>query len=114
MGTIPASRNSIGSTVNFDLTRKDTLIMEEAKISNIFTYHPPFGTQQSRYILIREDAKVLAHAINNSCPESREKSLAITSLQQTVMWANASIAINEREETTFDPDKPHPPPLKYD
>jgi hypothetical protein len=94
--------------------------MEERKINDIFTYHKPFGTQESRYILIREDAKTLAHAINNSCPESREKSLAITSLQQTVMWANASIAINEVEGTPipqtehpFDPDKPHPPPLDH-
>lgn len=40
-------------------------------------------------------AKELAHLINKNAPESREKSLAFTSLQQTVMWANAAIAINE-------------------
>jgi hypothetical protein len=32
--------------------------------------------------------------INDLCPESREKSLAITNLEQAVMWANAAIARN--------------------
>ncbi len=36
--------------------------------------------------------------MNSLCPESREKSLAITNLQQSVMWANASIAINEEDK----------------
>ena len=75
------------------LDRETTMTKDQ--IDNIFTYHPPFGTQQERYVAIRDHAKSLAHLINNLCPESREKSLALTNLQQTVMWANASIAINE-------------------
>jgi hypothetical protein len=71
--------------------------MENTQIDNIFVYHAPFGTQTSRYEVLREEAKVLAYLINSSCPESREKSLAITNLQQTIMWANASIAINEKD-----------------
>lgn len=71
--------------------------MTKDQIDNIFTYHKPFGTQGERYETLRTTAKVLADIINSSCPESREKSLAITSLQQTIMWANASIAINEKE-----------------
>jgi hypothetical protein len=39
-------------------------------------------------------AKMMATIIENTCPESREKSLAITNLEQAVMWANASIARN--------------------
>jgi hypothetical protein len=30
-----------------------------------------------------------------ACPESRERSLALSKLQELVMWSNASIAINE-------------------
>lgn len=71
--------------------------MTEEQIERIFTYHAPFGTQPSRYVLIRDAAKSLAHLINNSCPESREKSLALTNLQQSVQMANASIAINETQ-----------------
>lgn len=70
--------------------------MNKDQIDNIFTYHPPFGTQQNRYVSIRDKAKELAHLINEACPESREKSLALTNLQQSVQMANASIAINEK------------------
>ena len=66
-------------------------------IESIFTYHKPFGDQPNRYEILRGDAKELANLIIDCCPDSRERSLAITSLQQTIMWANASIAINERE-----------------
>jgi hypothetical protein len=72
--------------------------MTEEQIESIFTYRPPFGDQPVRYQLIRKSAKQLAQLINEACPESREKSLAITTLQQTVMWANAAIAINEKKK----------------
>lgn len=60
-----------------------------------YTYHPPKGDQTKRYEGIREKAKEFAKLIDISCPESREKSLAMTQLETTVMWANASIARNE-------------------
>jgi hypothetical protein len=66
-------------------------------IENTFTYHAPHGDQAERYMAMRVVAKHLAYLIDGSCPESREKSLALTNLQQAVMWANASIAINEVE-----------------
>lgn len=65
------------------------------EIENMFSYHAPKGNQLERYESIRSKAKELAHLINDYCPNSREKSLALTSLQQTTMWANASIACNE-------------------
>ena len=70
--------------------------MTTDQIERIFTYHPPSGTQPNRYVSIRDKAKELAHLINKACPESREKSLALTNLQQSVQMANASIAINEQ------------------
>lgn len=72
--------------------------MTPKEIDNIFSYHKPFGSQQFRYEHLRELARVLARDISSMCPDSREKSLALTSLQQTIMWANASIAINEKDE----------------
>jgi hypothetical protein len=71
--------------------------MTNEQINNTFQYHKPFADQPQRYEWIRGQAKELAYVINNSCPESREKSLALTNLQQAVMWANAAIAINEKE-----------------
>lgn len=64
-------------------------------IEHTFKYHKPFGNQPTRYEIIREAAKALAYVIELNCPDSRERSVALTNLQQTVMWANASIAINE-------------------
>ncbi len=64
-------------------------------IERIFVYHKPQGDQAARYETLRAQAKNLAIIIHMNCPESRERSLAITKLQECVMFANASIAINE-------------------
>lgn len=77
--------------------------MDANQIDNIFTYHRPFGDQAARYEILREHARMLAHGINELCPESREKSTALTNLQQSVMWANAAIAINEQEQQPAEP-----------
>jgi hypothetical protein len=64
-------------------------------LENNFTYHPPKGDQQERYVRLRDEAKGLAGTILDLCPDSRERSVALTNLEQAVMWANASIARNE-------------------
>ena len=65
------------------------------RIENNFMYHVPKEGQLEKYASIRDKAKDLAYLIEELCPDSREKSLAITNLEQFVMWANASIARNE-------------------
>lgn len=74
--------------------------IDTEKIDNDFTYHPPFGNQVDRFALIRNTAKGLAFTIAAQVPDSREKSLAMTNLEQAVFWANAAIARNEKPETT--------------
>jgi len=59
-----------------------------------FTYHAPTEGQPALYQALRDQALALALAIDASQPDSREKSLAITHLEDTVMWANAGIARN--------------------
>lgn len=59
---------------------------------NVFTYHKPAGDQPQRYEAIRAKGKELAELINQSCPPSRERSLAFTKIEEAVMWANASIS----------------------
>lgn len=66
--------------------------MDSADIGNRFTYHKPSGDQPDRYEKLRAKGREFAELINDLCPESREKSLAVTQLEQAVMWANASIA----------------------
>lgn len=69
--------------------------MEEKDLRNRFTYHPPKGNQPDKYDAIRQSMLSLALMLNDLCPEGREKSLAITNLEQVSMWANAAIARGE-------------------
>lgn len=72
------------------------LLEEEAKrLESDFTYHAPKGTQSQRYEELRAKAKEFAELIYLDCPRSREMALALTKLDETVFWANASIARNE-------------------
>ena len=64
-------------------------------IDKTFKYHAPKDDQPVRYERLRNKAKELASLIDELCPESREKSLALTQVQLAVMCANSSIAINE-------------------
>lgn len=71
--------------------------MEQKQINNNFTYHAPNNNQIHRYGELRGQAKKTAELINRNCPESREKALAMTKLEEAIMWANASIARNEED-----------------
>ena len=68
---------------------------DSKRIENTFMYHAPKDGQQDKYRAIREEAKTFAYLLIESCPPSRELSLAITKLEETVMWANSAIARNE-------------------
>ena len=63
-------------------------------IENNFSYHAPKDGQVEIYNEIRSKAKEVAYLIEENCPDSREKSLAMTKLEEMVMWANAAVARN--------------------
>lgn len=69
--------------------------MDSQDIDNRFTFHPVKNGQAEKYEAIRGAAKEYALLLNQLCPESREKSLAITHLEDVVYCANASIARHE-------------------
>jgi hypothetical protein len=71
---------------------KQTMI---ARIENNFVYHAPKNDQLARYQLIRDTAKKFALLLIDNTPASREQSLALTQIEDAVMWGNASIARNE-------------------
>jgi hypothetical protein len=60
-----------------------------------FTYHPPKLDQGERYECIRAEALALAITLCELCPDSRERAVALTNLEQCVSWSNAAIARNE-------------------
>lgn len=62
-------------------------------LQNRFTHHPPKDENVTKkYEAIRGDALEVAILITRLAPKSRERSLAITNIEQAVMWANAAIA----------------------
>lgn len=60
-----------------------------------FSYHAPKDDQPIRYGAVRGETQELAEVIYGNCPPSRERRLALTHLEQAIMWANASIERNE-------------------
>lgn len=67
----------------------------DAQLDAAFTYHAPKEDQVGRYFALRAAARDLAYQIVELTPPSREQSLALTKLEEAVMWANAAIARHE-------------------
>lgn len=58
-----------------------------------FEYHPPrTQTAIEMHQDVRSECLSIALSFNESLPEGREKSLAITKLEEAMFWANAAIA----------------------
>lgn len=69
--------------------------MLQEDLAKRFTYHAPKVGQPERYNELRNSGFSLARLIETLCPDGREKALAITKLEEAIMWANAAIARNE-------------------
>lgn len=64
-------------------------------LENRFKFHPATDEEKRNdHASVRENCLKLALFINEKVPEGREKSLAITHLEEVMMWANAGIARN--------------------
>lgn len=68
--------------------------MEYVDLDHRFAYHPPTNdpVKASHGDDIRASCLQAATDINRLVPEGREKSLAVTKLEEAMMWANAGIA----------------------
>jgi hypothetical protein len=64
--------------------------MKQELISR-FTFHKPDSIGISHMRFIRSKVRDLAKAIDDLCPESREKATAFTQLQFVMMSANSAI-----------------------
>lgn len=67
--------------------------MQPAEIEHRFAFHAA-TTQEKRdeHTSVRQHCRRLADELNERLPEGREKSLAITKLEEVMFWANAAIA----------------------
>ena len=69
------------------------------QLQHNMTNHQPVNDRVVRDLeFMRLKAFDYGEGILANCPPSRERSLAITNLAQTVMWAIASIARNQSAE----------------
>jgi hypothetical protein len=69
--------------------------MDISELIKRFTYHEPTPEKIDTFRDIRQAGFNLVEILNKVLPDSREKSLAITNIEQAVMWANASLARNK-------------------
>lgn len=66
------------------------------RLDHDLTNHPPADAEVvARFEAIRVEAKTLGHLLIDTCPPSRELSLALTALEQAVMYGVAAIARNQ-------------------
>lgn len=68
--------------------------MDWDDLVNRFKFHPATESTGPRHDEIRRDCGDLAKRLFNKLPDSREKSVAITKLEEVMFWANAAIARN--------------------
>lgn len=59
------------------------------------SYHPPTPSRAELHEHLRTAAKLLAGFYDAHLPPSREASLAFTAVQESLMWANAALAIHD-------------------
>ena len=65
-----------------------------AEIKKNFTYHAPNEDKFKIYQAVREQGRALAELILAEAPQGREQALALTKVEEAVMWANAAISRN--------------------
>jgi len=67
-----------------------------SRVESDLSYHKPTDqTVSDRLEANRAHGKQLAHFLIENCPPGRELSMALTNLQQAMMWANAALVINQ-------------------
>lgn len=59
-----------------------------------FRFHRATEAKATQHTLVRQKCYDLALELNDLLPDGREKSLAITHLEEVMFWGNAAIARN--------------------
>lgn len=64
-------------------------------IDKPYAYHKPSTEGLSKINRLREAFSFVAKEIHECCPDSRQKSIAITNNEQTAIWAIKSVVFND-------------------
>jgi len=71
-------------------------------IDKTFAYHKPKDAGMRRVNELRAEFSALLEVVNLNCPNSREKSIALTNLEQAAMWAIKSVVSNDPDSEVQD------------
>jgi hypothetical protein len=69
------------------------LVMDDLKKN--YSFHSPKKEDVLKYKDLRDKTLYLASVIMDIVPESRERSLALTKLEECLFWSNAGLARKE-------------------
>ncbi|MYR46608.1 hypothetical protein [Streptomyces sp. SID5910] len=67
--------------------------MSPEDIEHRFAFHAATTNEKrDAHTSVRQHCRRLADHINETCPDGREKSLAITAIEEAMFWGNAALA----------------------
>jgi hypothetical protein len=66
-----------------------------AFIDKPFAYHKPSEDGLDKITKLRQIFSVVKTAIEHNCPESRQRSVALTELETAAMWAIKAVVFND-------------------
>lgn len=69
--------------------------MDDKELYVRFSHHKPDIAKGNTHSLVRGLFHELAEKLNTLVPESREKAVTITKIEEAMFWANAAIARND-------------------
>jgi len=75
--------------------------MPTAHIDKPFAYHKPSEDGLAKITELREGFSWLKATIEKNCPESRQRSVAITELETSAMWAIKAVVFNDPKSEAF-------------
>lgn len=68
-------------------------VLSEQDMDRRFSFHaPPNDEKRDAHTSVRRGCRDLADFLNHKLPDGREKSLAITHLEEVMFWGNAALA----------------------
>lgn len=68
-------------------------MLDDAELVNRFGYHRATADSAPQHAAVRDKCLEFAQWLNSNVPAGRDLSLALTSLQETMHWANSAIAM---------------------
>lgn len=66
-------------------------------MSKSYQYHKPSKDGLDKVAKLREAFSTIDDIVQDVAPQSRERSLAITNLEQAAMWAIKAVVVNDPE-----------------